>query len=121
MTDVAVIGAGPNGLVAANILAQAGLDVLVCEEQPVPGGAVRSTDAIAPGYSDQNRLVVAAREELDLAPSDQVRDVSDDVGTVGFQPVKQRTGEVESGLYFGMPIKGGHEGGVRPLGHILEN
>ena len=42
MTDVIVIGAGPNGLVAANLLADSGLDVLVCEAQPAPGGAVRS-------------------------------------------------------------------------------
>ena len=41
MTDVVVIGAGANGLVAANLLAEAGLDVLVCEEQGGPGGAVR--------------------------------------------------------------------------------
>ena len=42
MSDVVVIGAGPNGLVAANLLADAGLDVVVYEEQPEPGGAVRS-------------------------------------------------------------------------------
>lgn len=45
-----VIGAGPNGLVAANLLAQAGLDVVVCEEQPVPGGAVRSGQITVPGF-----------------------------------------------------------------------
>jgi len=78
-------------------------------------------DSVSPRHSDQNRLVVAARKELDLAPPDQVRDVPDDVWAVGFQPVKERTGEVESRLYFGMPIKGGHEGGIRPLGHILED
>jgi len=48
--DVAVIGAGPNGLVAANLLADAGLDVVVCEEQPEPGGAVRSGQLTLPGY-----------------------------------------------------------------------
>jgi phytoene dehydrogenase-like protein len=40
--DAVVIGAGPNGLVAANVLADAGWSVVVCEEQPEPGGAVRS-------------------------------------------------------------------------------
>jgi phytoene dehydrogenase-like protein len=45
-----VIGAGPNGLVAANLLAEAGLDVIVCEEQPDPGGAVRSGQLTLPGY-----------------------------------------------------------------------
>ena len=42
MADAIVIGAGHNGLVAANLLADAGREVLVLEEQPDPGGAVRS-------------------------------------------------------------------------------
>lgn len=48
--DAVVVGAGPNGLVAANILADRGWDVVVCEEQPEPGGAVRSGEVTAPGY-----------------------------------------------------------------------
>jgi phytoene dehydrogenase-like protein len=50
VTDVVVIGAGPNGLVAANLLADAGLDVIVCEEQDAPGGAVRSGELTVPGF-----------------------------------------------------------------------
>ncbi|MEX2291400.1 MAG: NAD(P)/FAD-dependent oxidoreductase [Mycobacteriales bacterium] len=50
MTDAVVIGAGPNGLVAANLLADAGWEVLVLEAQPEPGGAVRSAEVTAPGY-----------------------------------------------------------------------
>ncbi|HET9721110.1 MAG TPA: NAD(P)/FAD-dependent oxidoreductase [Solirubrobacteraceae bacterium] len=50
MTDVVVIGAGPNGLVAANLLADAGLEVLVLEEQDKPGGAVRSAELTLPGF-----------------------------------------------------------------------
>lgn len=42
--DAVVVGAGHNGLVAANILADAGWDVCVLEAQPEPGGAVRSAD-----------------------------------------------------------------------------
>jgi phytoene dehydrogenase-like protein len=48
--DAVVIGAGPNGLVAANLLADRGWDVLVCEAAPTPGGAVRSEELIEPGF-----------------------------------------------------------------------
>jgi phytoene dehydrogenase-like protein len=48
--DAAVIGAGPNGLVAAIMLADAGWDVTVFEAQDTPGGAVRSAEVTAPGY-----------------------------------------------------------------------
>lgn len=48
--DAVVIGAGPNGLIAANHLADAGWEVVVCEEQPEPGGAVRSGEVTAPGF-----------------------------------------------------------------------
>jgi phytoene dehydrogenase-like protein len=47
--DAIVIGAGPNGLVAANDLADRGWDVLVLEAQSEPGGAVRSDESLAPG------------------------------------------------------------------------
>jgi phytoene dehydrogenase-like protein len=40
--DAVVIGAGPNGLVAANLLVDAGWEVLVLETQATVGGAVRS-------------------------------------------------------------------------------
>lgn len=40
--DAVVVGAGPNGLTAANRLADAGWSVLVLEAQPQVGGAVRS-------------------------------------------------------------------------------
>lgn len=48
--DAVVVGAGPNGLVAANLLADRGWDVVVCEEQPTPGGAVRSGEVTEPGF-----------------------------------------------------------------------
>ncbi|WP_242911096.1 phytoene desaturase family protein [Actinomadura terrae] len=50
MADAVVIGAGPNGLVAANLLADAGWDVEVLEAQPEPGGAVRSDRGVHPDY-----------------------------------------------------------------------
>ncbi len=51
MADAVVIGAGPNGLVAANKLADAGWDVIVLEAQPEPGGAVRSAPLTLPGFT----------------------------------------------------------------------
>jgi phytoene dehydrogenase-like protein len=50
MVDAVVVGAGHNGLVAANLLADAGWEVIVLEEQPDPGGAVRSAELTAPGF-----------------------------------------------------------------------
>ena len=49
-TDAVVIGAGPNGLVAANLLADAGWDVVVLEAQPDVGGAVHSDSSVHQGY-----------------------------------------------------------------------
>jgi phytoene dehydrogenase-like protein len=50
VADAVVIGAGPNGLVAANVLADAGWSVLVLEGSDAPGGAVKSAEVTAPGF-----------------------------------------------------------------------
>ncbi|MFH0520006.1 phytoene desaturase family protein [Streptomyces sp. M41] len=50
MPDAVVIGAGPNGLVAANVLVDAGWSVEVLEEQPEPGGAVRHDRGVDPDF-----------------------------------------------------------------------
>ena len=50
VSDAVVIGSGPNGLVAANLLADHGWDVTVLEAQDTPGGAVRSDTDVHPGF-----------------------------------------------------------------------
>lgn len=48
--DAVVVGAGHNGLVAANDLADAGWDVIVVEASPHAGGAVQTAEVTAPGF-----------------------------------------------------------------------
>jgi phytoene dehydrogenase-like protein len=48
-TDIVIIGAGHQGLVAGVVLAEAGLDVTVVEAADEVGGAVRSSDLVQPG------------------------------------------------------------------------
>lgn len=47
--DVAIVGGGHNGLVAAAYLARGGRRVIVLERRPVAGGAI-ATEEIAPGF-----------------------------------------------------------------------
>ncbi len=48
--DAVVIGAGPNGLVAANQLIDQGWSVIVLEAEGDPGGAVRSDRSLEPDF-----------------------------------------------------------------------
>src|SRR5215218_7579690 len=49
--DVVVVGAGHNGLVCAGYLAEAGLQVLVLEARPLPGGNTITEELTLPGFA----------------------------------------------------------------------
>ncbi|MGK3647001.1 phytoene desaturase family protein [Pseudarthrobacter enclensis] len=50
MPDVNVVGAGPNGLAAAAVMARAGLSVEVYEAGTAIGGGTRTTELMQPGH-----------------------------------------------------------------------
>src|ERR1700730_1713104 len=49
--DAVVVGAGPNGLMAAITLGRAGMATLLLEAESTPGGACRSAELTLPGFT----------------------------------------------------------------------
>ena len=49
--DVAIVGAGPNGLTAAAVLSRAGLSVVVLDRNPTVGGSCRTLPLTMPGFA----------------------------------------------------------------------
>jgi phytoene dehydrogenase-like protein len=68
--DVAVVGGGHNGLVAAAYLAKAGLRTVVLESRPVIGGAAVTEQPFGPDYK-----VTSLSYVVSLLPPDLVRDL----------------------------------------------
>ncbi len=63
----AVVGSGPNGLVAACLLARAGWEVTVYEQADAPGGAVRSGELLTEGVLSDYGASVFTFHESSLA------------------------------------------------------
>ena len=67
MRSVTIVGAGPAGLTAARVLAEAGLtDVLVLEREPAAGGLPRFCDHPGWGMLDLHRLYSGPRYAREL-------------------------------------------------------
>jgi len=81
--DAVVVGSGPNGLVAALELAQAGWKVLVVERADTPGGGTRTAELTLPGFRHD---VCSAIHPLGIA-SPALRDLGlDQVGVEWVHP-----------------------------------
>jgi len=63
--DVIIIGAGHNGLVAANYLAKAGKKVLVLERRNIPGGQLVS-ESLGDGFNNVDTLHASAQLRPDI-------------------------------------------------------
>jgi phytoene dehydrogenase-like protein len=75
--EVVVIGAGHNSLVCAGYLAAAGLEVLVLEASPEPGGSTRTEELTLPGFAHDS----CSSAHVLIQSNPLIRD--DELGLVG--------------------------------------
>ena len=99
MPDAVVVGAGPNGLAAAIVLARRGLRVEVIEGADSPGGGCRTAELTLPGYHHD----VCSTVQALATASPFFRTV--DLDAAG---VRLRTPEVA----FAHPLDGGRAGAL---------
>jgi NADPH-dependent 2,4-dienoyl-CoA reductase/sulfur reductase-like enzyme len=137
MRDLIVIGAGPAGLAAAITAAEAGLDVVVLDEQEAPGGQIyRGVEAVAatrpglmatlgPDYSHGAEIVRAFRAcGAEYRPGAIVWNVSRDrvvnyTGPDGTQEVAARHILIATGaLERPVPLPGWNLPGVMTVGAV---
>ena len=65
-SDVVVVGAGHNALIAAGYLLRAGLSVTVLEEQEIPGGGAATEELTLPGF--RHDTFASAHTTIQLNP-----------------------------------------------------
>lgn len=86
-SDIVIVGAGHNALIAAAYLARGGLSVTVLEEREMPGGGVATAEPCLPGFRHdlassfhielQNNPLISV-DELELMSKHGLRYVSPD-------------------------------------------